>query len=467
MKLKKIIVSAVIAVLAIPSLVACDNTVDYVHDGSVKLSLDYKDKDFFTQGVGQVTLKSPIDGDTAHFTPVNTSTSSDTIKSRFWGIDTPESTGKIQPWGKPASNYTKAKLEEANANGTIVVSAPITSYQAPEFDSTGSRYVSLIWINLDTKDASYDNLYLLNLWIVQDGYSWVKNVSDMPSYSDTFYAAEQQARDQKLNLFSDGDDPLFNYGDYQDVSLLDLKREIAASIADPDHVNIYNNAKVTVTGTVSGFSNHILYLSSFFSKENGSTKDEGEYAGVNIFCGMSSIPSKYYKTNTYIQVSGVAEDDENFGFQITSANFPTLSSSKAGDAQVLISAEDNNEEYALHTFEYKTTELLAGDLDPLFCAVNLTGSLYCYNAYKSDSSTYTLYFRDGDESGSKIPYTAYFAFAYKPDDNNPSLVYDTAEAFEGKTFTLSGIYGFHKTTSGAITYQMMPRSSADMPQVGE
>lgn len=468
MKLKKIIISAIVAILAVPSLISCgDTTVDYVHNGTVKLGLDYQGKDFFTQGVGQVTLKSPIDGDTAHFTPVNTATSSDTIKSRFWGIDTPESTGKVQPWGKPASNFTKAKLQEANENGTIVVSAAITSYQAPEFDSTGTRYVSLVWINLDTKNAAYDNLFLLNLWIVQDGYSWVKNVADMPSYSDTFYAAETQAKNQKLNLFSDEEDELFNYGDYQDVSLLDIKTEIAASIADSSHVNAYNNEKVTVTGTVSGFSNHILYLSSYFSKENGSSKDEGEYAGVNIFCGMSSIPSKYYKTNTYVQVSGVAEDDESFGFQITSASFPTLSSTKAGDAQVLISAEDNNEEYALHTFEYATTELKSGNLDPLFCAVNLTGDLYCYNAYKSDSSTYTLYFKNGDANGDKIPYTAYIAFSYKPDPNNASLIYDSAEAFEGKTFNLAGIYGFHKTTSGNISYQMLPRSSTDMPQVSD
>ena len=47
---------------------------DYVHDGSVKLSLDYKGKDFYKDGIGQVELYSAIDGDTAHFTPLVTNT---------------------------------------------------------------------------------------------------------------------------------------------------------------------------------------------------------------------------------------------------------------------------------------------------------------------------------------------------------------------------------------------------------
>ena len=66
--------------------------VDYA--SQVTLQLDYQGKDFYTNGVGQMEEFYPIDGDTAHFTPVVKTTSSERIKCRFYGIDTPESTGK-------------------------------------------------------------------------------------------------------------------------------------------------------------------------------------------------------------------------------------------------------------------------------------------------------------------------------------------------------------------------------------
>ena len=81
--------------------------IDYASDGSVKLNLDYVGHSFWTDGIEQVTLHSTIDGDTAHFTTSTKSEKGETLlKARFYGIDTPESTGKVQPWGTPASKYT-------------------------------------------------------------------------------------------------------------------------------------------------------------------------------------------------------------------------------------------------------------------------------------------------------------------------------------------------------------------------
>ena len=80
--------------------------VDYTTKDEARLKLDYTGRSFLKDGVSQVDLKTSIDGDTAHFTEVG---GSETIKCRFYGIDTPESTGKVQPWGKAASNFTKEK----------------------------------------------------------------------------------------------------------------------------------------------------------------------------------------------------------------------------------------------------------------------------------------------------------------------------------------------------------------------
>ena len=66
-----------------------DPWVDYVHDGSVQLALEYEGKDFYVDGVGEFELKTCIDGDTAHFTPLIDSLHKGTMKARFYGIDTP------------------------------------------------------------------------------------------------------------------------------------------------------------------------------------------------------------------------------------------------------------------------------------------------------------------------------------------------------------------------------------------
>ena len=58
-KLIKFITVAAMFV-GVGSLGACgpqgDGSIDYVHNGSVKLKLDYKDHDFFEDGIGQVTV---------------------------------------------------------------------------------------------------------------------------------------------------------------------------------------------------------------------------------------------------------------------------------------------------------------------------------------------------------------------------------------------------------------------------
>ena len=441
--------------------------VDYANNGSVKLGLDYVGKDFYKDGVGQFTLKTAIDGDTAHFTPLIDTTNQGTMKARFFGIDTPESTGKVQEWGKPASNFTKEKLLEANANGTIVVSSAQDGYGTPNPDSTGSRYVSLVWINLTKKNAAYNELTLLNLWIVQEGLSWVKNVGSMPQYEDTFFAAQNQAEVYKLCLFSDEPDPYFNYGDYEDASLLDIKKEIAATLADSEHENEYNNKKIRFRGTVAGFSNNILYLQDYVLYDNDDPSKGGEYCGINIFVGMSDIASKYKKLNTYIQVCGLAQDTENYGFQVTDTQgrFPVGSATSENDAQIIFTPAQNEEtEHNLTTLEYTNAGLsaVANAKDPydlycLNCNVRVTEVLTVNRVFINDSKAkeITLYFTDAK-------YNCYIPFNYKPNPDDPTERWVTEDKFLNHKFTLQGVYVFHKTQSGKVTFQVIPNGSSDL-----
>ena len=146
------LILAVLTVISAFALSSCkvkkddgeDDTWDYTRpEGltdfatSVRLNESNLDSDFNETGRGYVTVELVIDGDTAHFW---NNSKTEILKVRFIAIDTPESTGKVEPWGKPASIYTKRKLNNAEK---IVVESDTEGVAA--FDSTGSRYLAWVW----------------------------------------------------------------------------------------------------------------------------------------------------------------------------------------------------------------------------------------------------------------------------------------------------------------------------------
>lgn len=449
--------------------------VDYTKNGTVQLGLEYKDRTFFTDGLEQVTLWNPIDGDTAHFKTA----AGETVKSRFYGIDTPESTGKIQPYGYDASDFTTNILKEASKNGTIVISTAQNDYGTPKADSTGSRYVSIVWVNTEKKNAPLSELYCLNLWIVQEGLSWVKAVTDMPQYADTFYAAERQAKAYKLKLHSGEDDPRMPQGDYQNVSLLELKQALVEEIQQKkagheEWVNPFDNVKVMIQGTVNGYSKNTLYLADwcYYLDEDGNPIDDsgmtpgvnGEYASINIFTGMGSIDTKFTTIGNYIQVCGVALDSK-FGFQITGASF--MDSPRAPeDARLIIPAAENTGDHALHVFEMTADELqaevAAENFVMLNCRVNMTTPVECTKFYKNeDNNEITLTF--------KYPYNfrCFFNFKFKPFPDQKNITWTKEEHFLGKKFTMTGVYVRYESQSGYVTWQVCPDTTADLVYVAE
>ena len=48
----------------------------------------------------EATVKTFVDGDTTHFNVPSSIASGGVLKARYLGINTPESTGQIEPWGK-------------------------------------------------------------------------------------------------------------------------------------------------------------------------------------------------------------------------------------------------------------------------------------------------------------------------------------------------------------------------------
>ena len=90
----------------------------------------------------EVTVKQCIDGDTTHFYTKNIGTAG-FIKTRYLCIDTPESTGKVQKWGKTASLFNKERLTNAVS---IIVESNDGNWNV---DSTAERYLVYVWYKLN------------------------------------------------------------------------------------------------------------------------------------------------------------------------------------------------------------------------------------------------------------------------------------------------------------------------------
>lgn len=187
--------------------------VDYVKE--THLNYQYKDKQFLKDGVGEVTLVTKVDGDTAHFKQVSGDTG--TIKGRYNCIDTPESTGMLEPWGKGASNFNGDYLAKAKH---IVLTTDVADNDGqgkPVLDSTGGRYLVYVWVT-EVENPTIDDFINLNLALCQEGYSKAKGVTGK-EYADAFTNAAVQAQALKLHLWSDEKDPDYNYANPVKIDL--------------------------------------------------------------------------------------------------------------------------------------------------------------------------------------------------------------------------------------------------------
>ncbi|MBQ9122513.1 MAG: thermonuclease family protein [Lachnospiraceae bacterium] len=197
------------------------------HAGSVKLNMN-------SSTIKQeVTVKTFVDGDTTHFNVPESVMPDGIFKARYLAINNPESTGKIEEYGKAASNFTKEKLSAATS---IIIESETGSWDP---DSTGGRY--LVWVWYKTEDMTeYRNL---NIEILQNGLA-LANSAGRNQYGDTCQAAIAQAKYQKLNLYSGQKDPDFYYGEAVELTL----KELRANIEN------YKDMKVAFSGIISANS---------------------------------------------------------------------------------------------------------------------------------------------------------------------------------------------------------------------
>lgn len=173
------------------------------------LDIPYENKSFIKDGIGTAKLTRISDGDTASFMLE----SGEYVTIRFYGIDTPESTGEVDKWGVSASLFTKGLID---SDCEFVLES--STGGAAEKDSYGTRYLGYVWYR-KSSDEAFKNL---NLQIVENGYS-KSTIQNSPQYEyyPYFKKAETFAKENQLHIWSNDEDP--NYSDAAlSVTLKDL-----------------------------------------------------------------------------------------------------------------------------------------------------------------------------------------------------------------------------------------------------
>lgn len=247
--------------------------VDYV--AQTKLDMN---SDTLKQEV-QWGRHSHIDGDTSHFEVPKSFDASGTVKARYLAVNTPESTGQIQEWGKAASRYTKEKLSTAHS---IIIESDDNSWN---FDGNG-RYLVWVWYQ-PTEGTEYR---CLNIELLQNGLGAGSSASE-GRYGAAAVAAINQATQEKLYMFSDELDPEFPYGEAASVTLKELRT----------NVEKYNGAKVAVEGVITYNSDYTAYIESF----DGET---GMYYGMQIFYGYNSQLINVLAQGAQVRIVGVVTE---------------------------------------------------------------------------------------------------------------------------------------------------------------
>ena len=415
------------------------DAVDYA--ASVKLDMDSKTLK------QEVTVKSYIDGDTTHFYVPTDVVDTGLLKARYLAVNTPESTGKIEEWGKKAAGFTREKLENAQS---IIIESDNDQWN---LDSTGTRH--LVWVWYQPKDS--DTYRNLNIELLQNGLSIASNSAEN-QYGETCMAAIGQAKAQQLHMHSKEDDPDFYYGDAIPVTLKGLRTNI----------ELYEGLKVAFEGVITRESGQTVYVEEYDSETD-------MYYGMTVYYGFNLTGSgleildpgnrvafvgsvQYYETGGTWQVSDIKyvdmrPNDPNNIQLITNGHEPSY---RLTDPKQFNEGEVVAEIMGGLASDITTMKTFA------YAHLALGSSIAMENLYVTDVYTTT-----NEESSSKGAMTLTCSVDGERISVRTVVLRDaegnviTADAYDGKTINVKGIIDYF---SG--DYQIKVFSPDDIEIVG-
>ncbi len=411
--------------------------VDYV--GELKLDMS---SETMKQ---EVTLKSHIDGDTSHFRVPTTFDATGVVKGRYLAINTPESTGRVEEWGKAASKFTEEKLK--NAVSIIIESDKEVKEGQPWSKDGNGRYLIWVWYK-SSEDAEYRNL---NLEILQNGLA----VGSSPSsnrYGEKCVAAIAQATREKLYIFSDDLDPQFPYGAAQSVTIKELRTNI----------NEYDGGKVAFEGVITYNSDYTAYIEDYDAETD-------TYYGIQLFYGYNSNLISPLAQGNRVRVVGTVGN--HFGtWQIASLNYNAMKPNDPANTSVISKGNDIsftevtadkflNEEVTVQiddetskTFKYHE---IAVSTAISMKNLNVTRVYTTHNGGSSDGAMTLTCSVVGSDSRT---YTISIRTEVLKKDNGELV---TADYFDGRTIDVKGIVEYYVPENATVGQYQIKLYSID------
>ena len=389
------------------------DSVDYA--GSVKLNM--------SSGTAkqEVTVKQFVDGDTTHFFVPSSVMPGGVLKARYLAVNTPESTGKIEEFGKKASNFTKEKLSSAVS---IIIESETASWDP---DSTGDRYLVWVWYK-PSADAEYRNL---NIEILQNGLAIASNSANN-QYGTTCMAALNQAKAQKLNVHSGQKDPDYYYGEAVEMTLKELRPNLEK----------YSNMDVAFEGIVTMNDNNGVYVESY-------DPETDMYYGMFVYYGfnLNGKGMEILTVGNEVRIVGSVQYYEGGGsWQIADVDYRMM---KPDDPNNLQKLSDGHApayvETSVKTFNGNVT--IPSDegetVTKRYAEMALGTSIEMKGLKVVDSYTTT-----NEESSSKGAFTLECEVDGQTVDVRTTVLYDAdgnlikASAYEGKTIDVKGMVDY-------------------------
>ena len=425
-KLFKVLSSSILALLLVFSMLACtpntgNNSSDSSSSGGEQQIefVDYVEQLTFDENSGrayqEVTVKSYIDGDTTHFHLTTPIYERSVLKARYLAVDTPESTGKIEPYGKKAASFTKERLNNATWN----------------YDSTGDRMLVWVWYKT-AENAEYRNL---NVEILQNGLA-VGSKTASNVYGTIAMAALEQSKVFKYNVHSGQKDPDMYYGAAIPLTLKELRTNIS----------LYNGKKVAFEAVVVKNDEQAVYVEEYDTEND-------MYNGMYIYYGFGASgyllrniavgnrvrivgTVSYWETGGSYQVSGLSYDPmrpqhEDNTYRIgtdtyaPAYNLVTADKFVNGTASAIVYDEESGEEI---TKQFKYAELALGstiEMRDLYVKKTYTTT----NTETSSVGAFTL---TCECNGVTVEVRTTVLY-----DENQQLV--KADAYKNKTITVRGV----------------------------
>ena len=378
--------------------------------------------------IQEVTVKRYVDGDTTHFVVPEDVVKGGILKARYLAINTPESTGKIEPFGHKASRFTKEKLSTAVS---IVIEPDGDSWKA---DSTGGRYLTWVWYK-PSADAEYRNL---NIEILQEGLAIASNTENN-KYGTIAMKALEQAKSFKLNVFSGAEDTDMYVGDAIEVALKDLRC----------NTQDYVGKRVAFDGVMVMDNNNSAYLETLEADP-----DTGVHYGMSCYYGYS--PSRgvlrTLKIGNYVRMIGMVEYYAAGGvYQITDIQCDLFEPDKKTNIYRIddLTHEASYQEIDLGKFANQTTVSVHFDngdvsdisypklmLSTSVSANNLTVVSFSTTT-NEDSSNYgalTLYCKDANGNTVSVRTNVFY-------DEDGNIV--KGDVYKGKVINVKGIVDYY------------------------